>query len=294
MNRGIPFLFILFPSMIVGCSQFQEKPTLGEIYLRPVDEMVMVYVLPGEFQMGSNEDEINSAFDVCTDFWDNCDYERFIDEQPLHTVVIDGFWIDRTEVTNEQYQKCVETKVCEEPMCWSGSQFNDLDQPVVCVTWYQARSYCDWVGGRLPTEAEWEYVARGPTGLLYPWGNAFEGANLNYCDATCGRPRSDIAYNDGQLYSAPVGSYPVGASWCGALDMAGNVSEWVADWYGTYDPKMKVNPLGSVAGYSRVIRGGSWFLTRVEARTTWREGILPDNWFDDLGFRCVIPAIQKE
>ena len=114
----------------------------------------MVYVPPGDFQMGSTGDEIKSAFELCTHFWENCDEERFNNEQPQHTVVLDSYWIDRTEVTNEQYRNCVESDVCEEPACWAGSQFNRPEQPIVCVTWYQAQAYCDWVGGRLPSEAE--------------------------------------------------------------------------------------------------------------------------------------------
>jgi serine/threonine-protein kinase len=294
MKKRIPFLLSVVLLFIAGCFRSQEKPSLGTTYVRPADGMVMVYVPAGEFQMGSTEADMKSAFELCTHYWDNCDYERFYDEQPQHTVVLDGYWLDRTEVTNDQYRTCVETGLCAEPGCWAGSQFDDPDQPIVCVTWHQAQAYCNWVGGRLPTEAEWEFAARGPTGLKYPWGNDFEGAWLNYCDATCGRPRSDKAWNDGQLYSAPVGSYPAGASWCGALDMAGNVSEWVADWYGGYEPTVKLNPAGAATGNLRAIRGGSWFLTRVEARTTWREGIWPSHWFDDLGFRCLIPVLPSE
>jgi formylglycine-generating enzyme required for sulfatase activity len=119
---------------------------------------------------------------------------------------------------------------------------------------------------------------------------ALVGAWLNYCDETCGRARSDPAWNDGRYYSAPVGSYPDGSSWSGALDMAGNVSEWVSDWYGRYDGHESRNPVGPAQGHLRAIRGGSWFLTPVEARTTWRAGIGPGSWFDDLGFRCVMPV----
>jgi formylglycine-generating enzyme required for sulfatase activity len=127
----------------------------------------------------------------------------------------------------------------------------------------------------------------------HPSGNSFVGAWLNYCDATCGRPRSDTAWNDEQLSTAPVGDYPQGASWWGAVDLAGNVSEWVGDWYGSYGPEWRVNPMGPADGHSRVIRGGSCFLTRAETRTTWRRGIRSGVWFDDLGFRCVLSALEK-
>lgn len=275
---------------LVGCARFPVEPMLGRAMMRPADGMVMRRVPAGAYPMGSSEAEVEHAFERCTHYWGECSRTRFHDELPQHRVALDGYWIDRTEVTNQQYHSCVQAGVCEQPACWSGAQFNDPRQPVVCVTWHQAQAYCGWVGGRLPTEAEWEYAACGPEGLRYPWGNAFVGAWLNYCDETCGRARSDPAWNDGQYYSAPVGSYPDGSSWCGALDMAGNVSEWVSDWYGRYDGHESRNPVGPAQGHLRAIRGGSWFLTPVEARTTWRAGIGPGSWFDDLGFRCVMPV----
>ena len=294
MNKGTPFLLVAVALFIACCIRSPEEPLLGMTVVRPADEMVMVYVPPGEFQMGSDERDIESAFELCTHYWGSCDRERFYDELPQHAVDLDDFWIDRTEVKNEQYGGCVEEGIRGEPACWAGPQFDDPDQPVVCVTWNQARAYCEWVGGRLPTEAEWEYAARGRGGRRYPWGDSFVGAWLNYCDETCGRARSDAAWNDGQYYTAPVGHYPDGASWYGALDMAGNVSEWVGDWYGSYDSKRSLNPSGPADGHLRAIRGGSWFLTRVETRTTWRGELGPGSWFDNLGFRCVIPALQGE
>jgi len=277
----------------VGCGRAAEEQFSGRTFIRPTDGMEMVYVPAGEFRMGSSEEDINAAYQVCQQYWDNCDRERFLDETPRHKVELTAYWIDRTEVSNAQYRKCAEAGVCDQPECWIGLQFTDPDQPVVCVTWDQAGVYCTWVGGRLPSEAEWEYAARGSASLMYPWGNTFVGDRLNYCDQTCGRPRSDPEWDDGQLYTAPVGQYPDGSSWCGALDMAGNVSEWVRDWYTSYDPDQRMGSTGSDGGYLRSIRGGSWFLTRVEARPSWREGILPGNWFDDLGFRCVIQSLVE-
>lgn len=240
----------------------------------------------GDFLMGSTPEEIQPAQELCEQVWTACNEIRFQDELPQHRVQVDAFWLDQTEVSNAQYRRCVDAGTCTNPFCWEGLQFNAPQQPVVCVIWQQAQDYCTWVGGRLPTEAEWEYAARGPESLLYPWGNEFNGSKLNYCDATCRRRRSDTTFNDGQYYSAPVGMYPGGASWCGALDMAGNVSEWVADWFGFYAAGTQSNPTGPSAGRTRLIRGGSWFFTRVEARTAWREGMNPDIWFDDIGFRC--------
>ena len=284
------FVATIILIFLAGCSPPSEKISPGTTRIRSADDMVMAYVPGGKLQMGSSEQDIKAAFELCTQYWDNCTLDHFSDEAPPHTVILDSYWIDRTEITNDQYQKCVAAGDCREAMCWDGPQFNEPDQQVVCVTWDQARSYCEWAGGRLPTEAEWEYAARGHDSSRYPWGNQFIGSQLNYCDATCGRRRSDAEWNDGALYSAPVGSYPQGASWCGVLDMAGNVSEWVADWYGAYEPKLTVNPAGPASGATRVVRGGSWFLTRIEARAAWRDGYVPDDWYDDLGFRCIIPA----
>lgn len=283
-----PFYPTVILIYLAGCSQAADQASTQKTYLRSSDGMEMVYVLSGDFEMGSTDDEIRSAYELCTHFWKNCDEGSYYNEQPIHNVQLDDFWIDRTEVSNAQYQQCVEAGVCGEPECWEGLQFNDPEQPVVCVTWEKARTYCEWVGGRLPTEAEWEYAARGPDRFLYPWGNQFVGTRLNYCDATCGRLRSDPAWNDGQYYSAPVGYYREGASWCEALDLAGNVSVWASDWYGSYNPREGANPAGPTSGSIRVVRGGSWFLTAVEARSAWRTGIPPGAWFDDIGFRCVI------
>jgi len=108
------------------------------------------------------------------------------------------------------------------------------DYPVIWVTRDQAAEYCSWVGGRLPTEAEWEYAARGPENLTFPWGNEFDPSRVNYCDASCAHGVVDPSCDDGYPETAPVGSFSSGVSWSGALDMAGNVREWVSDWFGYY------------------------------------------------------------
>jgi formylglycine-generating enzyme required for sulfatase activity len=251
-----------------------EEPTLepGVTWPRPADGMVMVYVPAGEFEMGSTIGD---------------------DEQPVHTVALDGFWIDRTEVANAQYRRCVEARGCSPPVD-SGSHTRDSyygdstydDYPVIYVTWHQAVDYCTWAGARLPTEAEWEYAARGPEGRVFPWGDEFDGTRLNYCDANCPEQWADETVDDGYADTAPVGSYPGGASWCGALDVAGNVWELVADWYGDYPSGRQVNPMGPYSGEYRVARGGSWSLNQYVARCTARGRPHPDGWNDDIGFRC--------
>jgi formylglycine-generating enzyme required for sulfatase activity len=240
----------------------------------------MVYVPAGEFEMGSTEGDD--------------------DEQPVHTVELDGFWIDRTEVTNAQYRRCVEAGDCSPP-AESGSAFRDSyygdslydNYPVIYVNWHQAAGYCAWAGGRMPTEAEWEYAARGPEGRVFPWGDEFDGTRLNYCDANCPWESADEAVDDGYADNAPVGTYPGGASWCGALEMAGNVREWVADWYGDYPSGRQVNPTGPASGESRVLRGASWNYAQYFARCASRSRFSPDDRDGIIGFRCARPTLES-
>ena len=260
-------------------------PAVGEVWTRPADGMEMVYVPAGEFQMGSTDEQVDQAWEMCEEFNPDCRREDFEIEQPAHTVALDGLWLDRTEVTNEQYRVCVEAGVCD-PSEYEDTKLNDENQPMVGVDWYDAEDYCQWAGARLPTEAEWEYAARGPEGRAYPWGDTFDGTKLNFCDKNCLLDHADKSVDDGYLYPAPVGSYPDGASWCGALDMAGNVWEWVADWYGEYPSGKQVNPTGPASGVVRVLRGGSWFLTSDDTRGANRGGGNPDYWYEYVGFRC--------
>ncbi len=275
--KKVLFFAVLFTFAASGCASIakltSEGPSLGDTITRPADEVVMVYVPAGEFEMGVADIPL---------------------EEPVHTVVLDGFWIDRTEITNQQYRRCTEAGVCDKPSCWEGREFlwdnddfNRPEQPVICVNWHDARAYCEWAGGRLPTEAEWAYAARGPEGLMYPWGNEFDGALLNYCDVNCPKNFADEDFDDGYAYTAPVGSYPDGASWCGALDMAGNVREWAEDWFGEYAPGRQVNPTGAPPGIQRVMRGGAWEGLLYDARNTVRKGGRPHYELLYLGFRCV-------
>jgi formylglycine-generating enzyme required for sulfatase activity len=149
--------------------------------------------------------------------------------------------------------------------------------------------YCEWAGARLPTEAEWEFAFRGEQGLIYPWGNSFRGAKLNYCDANCDLSHADDGYNDGYAKTAPVKSYPESASWCGALGMSGNVAEWVADWLGDYSPEAVSNPTGPAKGSEKIVRGCSWFSPPAYCRATARHSVASETRLDYLGFRCAVP-----
>jgi eukaryotic-like serine/threonine-protein kinase len=203
-------------------------------------------------------------------------------EMPLHRVELRGFWIDPTEVTNAQYSQCMQQGVCRAPARSSSYSRPDYfgnpvyaAYPVVYVTWDDADTFCRWAGGRLPTEAEWEWAARGSDERLYPWGNqAPAPVLLNF----------DFSVGD----TSTVGNYPAGASPYGVLDMAGNVAEWVADWFENdyYAQSPLSDPMGPAATGVRVIRGGSWLDNGNMVRVDLRIGYPPDSAFADIGFRC--------
>ncbi|MFC1936893.1 formylglycine-generating enzyme family protein [Chloroflexota bacterium] len=251
---------------------------LGGSWTRPVDGMVMAFVPGGTFQMGSLEDEPDAN----------------PGEFPQHPVTVDAYWIDLLEVSNAQYTLCVAEGVCRASRYANSSAYNGGDYPAVGVSWQDAQDYCAWIGGRLPTEAEWEYAAAGPDGLRYPWGDEFDGNLLNFCDTNCAQSWADDQIDDGYTESAPVGTYPGGASWVGALDLAGNVWEWVWDWYSDFTPEMQTNPSGPESGGYKIIRGGCWANGMDGVRTAYRmqgsQEITPSIRHPNIGFRCVIPA----
>jgi len=234
--------------------------------MSPKDSMIMVYVPAGEFAMGS--DSGNN------------------DERPVHTVHLDSFWIDQTEITNKMYSLCVSAGACEAP-----KQFNSYYQssyygnnefenyPVIYVDWYMAQTYCTWAERRLPTEAEWEKAARGPANYTYPWGEGLDCDKVNA--AGCKRD------------TTPVGEYEIGKSPYGVYDMAGNVMEWVADWYSNtyYESSPRENPSGPLSGEYHVLRGGSWTSIENSLRSSYRLALTPNTTnFYLIGFRCAKSA----
>jgi formylglycine-generating enzyme required for sulfatase activity len=196
-------------------------------------------------------------------------------------VTLDGFWLDQTEVTNAQYSLCVEAGDCRPSRLAGDPAYNQAGYPVAGIPWQDAATYCVWAGGRLPTEAEWEYAARGSEGRVYPWGDEFDCAGGNFGDEITG-------CDDGYAGPAPVGRFPGGSSWCGALDMAGNAWEWVADAYGAYSAEDQTNPTGPADGDERILRGGSWAYYPPFLRAAHRYPVPRTADYLAVGFRCAI------
>ena len=171
-------------------------PAPSSTWVRPADGMTMVYLPSGQFLMGSTDAELDYAVQLSqpyNQYFPGMGRQAFSQEQPAHTVVLDDLWMDRTEVTNAQYRRCVEAQACAPPKYGNEPDLSGDSQPVVGVSWHDATGYCQWAGVRLPTEAEWEYAARGPERRVFPWGNSFDGSRVNFCDARC-----EKAWADGQ------------------------------------------------------------------------------------------------
>ena len=255
---------LLLPVALLALSPGAAQLKTGAEKKSPKDGAAMVYVAPGEFTMGADD--------------------GFDNEKPARKVKITkGYYLYKTEVTNAMYGKFLAANPKQaKPAYWTNPRFKAPDQPVVGVSWDDAQAYCKWAGVRLPTEAEWEYAARGADARKYPWGNDAPDANRAVAsqDEATGKPGS-------------VGKLAGGASPCGALDVAGNVWEWTADWYDrSYYPAaaMTENPAGPTTGIERSVRGGSWFQQPYVLRATYRNRATPDTRTSELGFR---PAMNE-
>ena len=273
--------------------------------LSPKDEMVMVFVSAGQFEMGGYVD-------------------GGPDTMPAHKVYLDDFWIDQTEVTNEMFAKFVDStgyvtdaekagisndfRTTNLEIIWekvegldwahpngqNSNIFGIENHPVVHVSWNDANAYCSWAERRLPTEAQWEKAASwndvGGEKYVYPWGNDFDPTRLNFCDKNCAYDFANKSLDDGYAETSPVGSYPDGASPYGGLDMSGNVLEWVADWYSPdyYEWSPPSNPLGPGVGQTRVMRGGAWATNSYYVSSARRWEWNPSFQHRALGFRCAL------
>ena len=258
----------------------------------------MAWVKGGTFVRGSNFKENQDTLKLCRKYDRACKLWWFSDEFPLKLVTLKSYWIDIYEVTNQQYLEFVkatahrpalddtcETDSCWEGNLWKGNSFSMLirNQPVTQVDWYDAVAYCKWKSKRLPSEAEWEKAARGPSGNIYPWGKR--------------SPKGRATYNKkwkGIATMTNVGSYPRGVSIYGLHDMAGNVWEWVDDWYMRtyYSAGKKKYPKGPAKGEFKVLRGGSWVNFPDSLRSAFRRWSKPDLRFNDTGFRCAKDSKQ--
>ncbi len=227
----------------------------------------MVCVPAGSFSMGCNQ----SLADGCQAF-----------EFPFHEVYVDAFAIDRYEVTVAGYRACVEEGSCTMPAECDGGAADSDEQPVRCVDWQQASDYCAWAGKRLLTEAEWERAARGDDSRFYPWGNEPPTCEQAVFEEEGGGPGCD------QDKPLPVGSRPSGNSPYDVFDMAGNIEEWVMDWFNSesYAEADRRNPTGPEEGTSRIVRGGSYLSTAVSLRASSRWAYPPDSQLSRLGIRC--------
>ena len=229
----------------------------------PIQEE-MVVIPPGPFVRGTND----GGFD----------------EQPQRTIFLDAFSIDRYEVTNHQYLQFVTATGHRKPglpsrYAKSGSKVRGVNQPAVYVSWEDAAEYCRWKGKRLPSEAEWEKAMRGSDGRLWPWGNDEQPHSANWARV-----------QDGHEVSARVGTFATDKSPYGVMDGAGNVIEWVADWYNEtyYKDSPEQNPQSPEYGTYRVLRGGGYTTTGLDIRITSRSKMMPDFRDETIGFRCAI------
>ena len=266
-------------------------------------ESAQVLVPAGSFMMGADDEDSDD------------------DEAPIHEVRLGAFWLDVTEVTNAQYAAFMADSgyVTADEIDGAGytvltGNFENVsganwrhpqgpgsdivgqdDHPVTMVSWDDSRAYCAWAGGRLPTESQWEYAARGPQATTYPWGDLFSDERVNSCDRNCPMDWANDDTDDGYVFAAAVGTFGGGQSWVGAEDMAGNVWEWTADWYDKnyYARSPVANPTGpggSVDEDGKSVRGGAWSSTIQGVRSAVRVSVGAWRGHFDVGFRCVYPA----
>ena len=264
----------------------------GTLELR-AEEPSVVWIGAGSFLRGSSEHDIARARALCVEAYqllgsvERCEAEAFEEELPARRIHVSAFGIDRMEVTQAAYERCVRANRCAPARVSDAApRVSGQSLPVTGLRWGEADHYCDELGGRLPTEAEWERAARGDDRggeRTFSWGRFWNDRLCNHGRAG-GRPDGV----DGFRYAAPVGAYPYARSAHGLLDMSGNVWEWTADTFVEryYQRSSAVDPLGPEAGRGRIIRGGSWRTPPHTHRVTYRLAIPETATAPDLGFRC--------
>ena len=275
MNRIVSICVV---ASVAGLAVAANREWLGVARAAPAASasISVVRVAEGRFLMGSVA------------------HEGAADEHPQHMIAVSAFDIDRYEVTNVRYRACVAQGACRPPALTSSQlrqhYYDDAafaDYPVIFVDYGQAETFCRWAGGRLPTEAEWEYAARGPapSARRYPWGD--DAPNCKR--ANMGGEMKCIGDTD------RVGQRPLGASPFGVDDMAGNVWEWTQDWYDAhyYEKTDPTNPAGPTTGSLKVMRGGCWMSGSDSLRVSCRKAELPATWAPNVGFRCAYTAEKR-
>jgi formylglycine-generating enzyme required for sulfatase activity len=294
---AVVLLISLFLPIRTAASQSSDERQPGDRRLDAFG-IEQVWVPAGCFTMGISQEQIDDLQAQEPPAWVS---RALPSETPDHAVCLtEGYWIDRTEVTNANWQAFVEAGGYTTPDYWSEDglawlskfpadflpmicpQSSKPDNPRACITWYEAEAYARWRGGSLPTEAQWEYAARGPESRLYPWGNEWDAARANVVDSKG---------------SEPVGRYLDGASWVGTLDMAGNLMEWTQDWLDPayYADSPQDDPTGPADGRVKVERGGWWGSNPFVARSTYRHYEDPPTYQDHhIGVRIVSPDVPEE
>lgn len=289
-----------------ACAQSPSSNIVSRLDAHGIEQ---VWVPPGSFLRGTADIDSIEAPD-----W----VRRMLpSEQPQHRVTLSrGYWIDKYELSNAAFARFVEAAGYDNPAFWSEAGWQWLqaargekelpvecvdplpNNPRVCVTWYEAEAYATWRGARLPTEAEWEYAARGPESLIYPWGNDFHSENANILTDTelersNGFSTGGESNNDNPTGLKPIDSYPYGQSWIGAYNLSGNAMEWVQDWLNVdyYALRETPDPQGPPAGQIKIEKGGWWGSNSAVARSAYHHFEDPPTYQDHhIGFRLVTDA----
>lgn len=278
--------------VVISVSDDHNEPVVKKIHLKIQAFNIkhpknMVLIPAGEFEMGTDADQIPELLKSEKRYFPEAEASWFENETPRHKIRLDAFYMDIYEISNVQYKEFIEKTGFHTPLYWNTSNFVP-NHPVVGVSWHDAMAYAKWAGKRLPTEAEWEYAARG--GLAkkkYPWGDAeVNGKRANFADKTANLNWSNKNVSDGHEYTAPVGDFPPNGY--GLYDMAGNVFEWCSDWYDAsyYAKSPEYNPTGPISGTMRVTRGSSWSYPPNRMQVSRRIEKHPTSMLDYVGFRC--------
>ncbi|MGV7222404.1 MAG: formylglycine-generating enzyme family protein [Nitrospinales bacterium] len=258
--------FLIFEIITIGLAYLPVFSHSGDTGKKILD---MALIPAGNFYQGSSEEMVDWAigkFHAESREW-------YRDETPVYKVYLDDFFIDKNEVTVGQYKIYIKKTGKPKPKYFEDPNFNQDNQPVVGVSWQEAKDYCAWEGKRLPTESEWEKASRGPDAKIYPWGHQVDETKANV-----------LGMNDKYRYPAPVGMFPQGQSLYGLMDMSGNVWEWTDSWYQPYPGNEQKNDL--FGKKLKVTKGGSWAANMDLARSALRGKMLPEERQNYLGFRC--------